>query len=240
MQATTTSPVIKRQLWAFVAMIAGTVATLVALGRGQLGWALGWAAVTLAAYAAARVWSREDPGPMPYLVRWILLVPRPYQSARQLRRVLAPRRGERILDVGPGLGVHALPIAAAVGPDGVLNALDIQHEMLGALMQRASQAGIANIVPTRADAAMLPFADHSFDGAYLISVLGEVPDRDAALQELRRVLKPSGRLVIGELCIDPDFIATTELLHRTGSAGFIFDGRVGPGLAYLARFKTAR
>jgi SAM-dependent methyltransferase len=60
--------------------------------------------------------------------------------------------------------------------------------MLDELMRRATQAGITNIAATHADARRLPFSNDTFDGAYLISVLGEIPDQEAALRELRRVL----------------------------------------------------
>jgi phospholipid N-methyltransferase len=61
---------------------------------------------------------------MPYFMRWVLLVPRGPHSPTRLRRVLQPRNGERILEIGPGVGVHALAIAAALWPDGVLDVLE--------------------------------------------------------------------------------------------------------------------
>ena len=56
----------------------------------------------------------------------------------------------------------------------------------------------------------MPFPDDSFDGAFLVTVLGEVPDQVAALRELRRVVRPNGRIVV-ELFGDPHMV--------TGSAG---------------------
>ena len=228
----------RRQMWAFWAMAGGAIMTVAALVRGAPAWALVWGIVTVAADRAARIWSRNEPGPMPYWMRWILLAPRPYQSARQLKRILDPRSGERMLEIGPGIGVHALRVAATLGPGGTLNVLDVQQEMLDDLMRRATEAGIGNIVATRGDARNLPFPNSTFDGAYLISVLGEIPDHDVALRELRRVLRPNGRLIVGEFFIDPDFITTAELRQRTSRAGFTFDRKIGPSLAYLARFNT--
>lgn len=224
------------QMWAFWAMLGGALMTVAALVRGAWAWALVLGLITVAADRAARIWSRHDPAPMPYWMRWILLAPRPYQSSGRLKRILDPRSGERLLEVGAGIGVHAFPVAAALGPGGTLNVLDVQPAMLDDLMRRATQAGVKNIVATRGDARTLPFPDRTFDGAYLISVLGEIPDDDLALQELRRVLKPNGRLVVGEFFIDPDFISTAELQQRISRAGFAFDRRIGPSLAYLARF----
>ena len=67
--------------------------------------------------------------------------------------------------------------------------------------RRARRAGVHNIVASRGDAERLPYPDGQFDAAYLIGVLGEIPDQTAALRELRRVLKPEGRLVIGEFFV---------------------------------------
>ncbi len=83
----------------------------------------------------------------------------------------------------------------------------------------------------------LPYRDATFDAAYVVGVFGEVPDEHAALQELRRVLKPTGRLVVGEVAFDPDFVTFGSLQERAERAGFVFERRVGGSLSYLARFR---
>ncbi len=119
----------------------------------------------------------------------------------------------------------------------MLDVLDVQAEMLDELMRRARQDGITNIVPTQSDATSLPYPDETFDGAYLIGVLGEIPDRDAALGELRRVLRLHGRLVIGEHFVDPDFVSLGSLRAHASLAGFGFRGKLGVPFAYFARFQ---
>ena len=113
-------------------------------------------------------------------------------------RGLEPRAGERLLEVGPGTGYYTIPLAGWIGPEGSLDILDVQQEMLDHT-RRAAEAGVANVAPTRADATSMPFPDDSFDGAFLVTVLGGVPDQVAALRELRRVVRPNGRIVVGEL-----------------------------------------
>lgn len=227
----------RRQDWAFLAAIAaGVLAVAVAL-RGELAWAGAWAVAAICAGAAARAWSRKYPGPMPYLIRWVLLLPRGLQSAERLKVILQPRRGERVLEIGPGIGIHAVPIASSLRPDGVLEVFDVQQEMLDDLMRRAMRAGVDNIKAKQGDAQKLPYPDRIFDAAYLIGVLGEVPDEAAALRELRRVLKDDGRLVVGEIAADPDFISLRTLREKTADAGFVFEQKHGPGFVYFARFR---
>lgn len=222
----------------FASLAAWGLALIMAL-RGKLRWAAILAMLALAADTTGRSWSRKSPVAMPYFMWWVLLLPRGPQSAKQLIAVLRPRSGERILEVGPGVGVHALPMAAAMLPDGVLDVLDMQQEMLDHLMRRAADRGLTNIVPAQGDAQRLPYPDGAFDAAYLFSVLGEIPDGQAALRELRRVLKPDGRLLVGEVVLDPDFISLRKLQTIAVDAGFAFAKKVGPSFAYSALFEPA-
>jgi ubiquinone/menaquinone biosynthesis C-methylase UbiE len=139
--------------------------------------------------------------------------------------------------LGPGLGQQAVQVAGWVGPVGRVDVLDLQQEMLDATVERARRHGIANVVPTLADASgRLPYEDSSFDAAYLSSVLGEIPDREGTLLELRRVLRPGGRLVVAEVALDPDFIPPARLRVLGEGAGLSFEGRFGPPFAYHAWF----
>jgi ubiquinone/menaquinone biosynthesis C-methylase UbiE len=176
---------------------------------------------------------------MPYFMRWVLHLPRGPQSPRGLRRILQPRSGERILEIGSGIGVHALSVAPLLLPDGSLDALDVQQEMVEELKRRAAESGIGNLVARQGDAQRLSYPDGTFDAAYLISVLGEIPDAAAALGELRRVLKPEGRLVIGEVVVDPDFIPLPALQESARDTGFVYERASGPRFAYFAAFRRA-
>ncbi len=230
---------LKRQIWSFYVAIGSAVIAVAALAVLKPILALASAVVAITAFLTARFWTRGDPIPMPYAMRWTLLGPRPFQSPSRLKDLLELKGGQWVLEIGPGLGEHALPMSSFLAPNGVLEVLDIQREMLDHLMRRAAHKGITNIVATQGDAAKLPYADGKFDGAYLIGALGEIPDREAALQELRRVLKPEGCLVIGEIIFDPDFVRLAELQRHLGQAGFAFERKAGPCWAYLARFKNS-
>ena len=69
-------------------------------------------------------------------------------------------------------------------------------------------------------------------------MLGEVPDQDAALREVARVVKPGGRIVVGETALDPHYVTFASLSERAERAGLELDRRVGGGLAYFARFRV--
>jgi ubiquinone/menaquinone biosynthesis C-methylase UbiE len=142
-----------------------------------------------------------------------------------------------LLEVGPGTGYYTLDIAEQLAPDGVLDILDLQQEMLDHTMRKTSERQISNIVPTQGDAQELPYPDDTFDAAYMRVTLGEVVEQDAALRELRRVLKPSGRLVVGEIFGDPPMVPFGSLRACAEAAGLRFEERLGGKLAYFACFR---
>ena len=226
------------QDWAFFASVVAALFTVWMTISGNLIAMFLGAGMTAVTGWASHALSRRYPRPMPYFVWWGLLWPRNFLAPNRLKTLLNPRAGERMLELGPGIGVHALPIATALASGGRLDVLDIQQRMLDRLARRAATAGVVNIVATIGDVHHLPYPSASFDGAYLIDALGEMPNPSAVLHELRRVLKPGGRLVIGEHVVDPDFVSLGRLKNLTRDAGFTFERRTGPIVIYLARFSV--
>ena len=179
-------------------------------------------------------WARTHPSACPYALRFFVEGPHPGIECEKLIAILAPRPGEQVLEVGPGTGYYSLDVAARLG-DGSLGVFDVQQEMLDHTMRAAAERGVSNIEPTRGDARALPYENASFDGAFLVTVLGEVPDQDAALRELARVLRPGGRLVVGELFGDPHMVGEKALRRRAATTGWRFERRVGPRFGFFAR-----
>jgi ubiquinone/menaquinone biosynthesis C-methylase UbiE len=163
--------------------------------------------------------------------------PHPIITRGRLRRVLEPKAGERVLEVGPGTGYYSLQMAEWLIPGGQLDLFDLQREMLDHTMGRAAERGVQNIIATQGDARQLPYADASFDAAFLVAVLGEIPDQQAAVDELARVLKPGGRLVVGELFGDPHWVRPKRLAELATAASLRDGGRLGTALGYFARFE---
>ena len=186
----------------------------------------------------AALWWRRHPSACPYSQRFWVEAPHPFITHARLREILEPRAGERLLEVGPGTGYYSLPVAGWLSPGGSLDVVDVQQEMLDHTLSRAGKEGIGNITPARADARELPFADDTFDGAYLVTVLGEIPDQDAALRELRRVVRPGGRIVIGELFGDPHMVTHAALARRAEDAGLRVESKLGGPLWHFTRLQA--
>jgi ubiquinone/menaquinone biosynthesis C-methylase UbiE len=188
-----------------------------------------------AAIAAAALWWRLNPSACPYSQRFWVEAPHPFITRARLREALEPRAGERLLEVGPGTGYYTLAVAGWLAPSGRLDILDVQQEMVDHTMRRAREEGVTGIEPACADARELPYPDATFDGAFLVTVLGEVPDRDAALRELRRVVRAGGRVVVGELFGDPHMVTRSALRRSAEAAGLRVDRVLGGPLWHFTR-----
>ena len=111
--------------------------------------------------------------------------------------VVRPRAGERILDIAAGSGDLARALAKRVGPQGEVWLTDINRRMLERGRDRLLDAGV--MAPAvQCDGERLPFADASFDAVTVGFGLRNLTHKDAALAEMRRVLRPGGRLVVLE------------------------------------------
>jgi ubiquinone/menaquinone biosynthesis C-methylase UbiE len=185
----------------------------------------------------AALWWRKNPSACPYGQRFWVEAPHPIVTRDRLREVLAPEPGERVLEIGPGTGYYTLDMAEWLmpGSGGTVEIFDLQQEFLDHVMRRAAERGLGNVVPTQGDATALPYEEDSMDAVVLTAVLGEIPDPSAALHEIHRVLKPDGRLVVGELFGDPHFTTRGSLKRQAAEAGLSYETHSGNRLAYFAR-----
>jgi ubiquinone/menaquinone biosynthesis C-methylase UbiE len=192
-----------------------------------------------AATLGAALWWRKNPSACPYGQRFWVEAPHPVITRERLRSVLAPEPGERVLEIGPGTGYYTLDLAEWVGDGGRVEIFDLQQEFLDHVGRRAAERGLGNVVPTQGDATGLPYEEDSVDAVVLTAVLGEIPDPVAALREINRVLKPGGRLVVGELFGDPHFTTRASLERQVAEAGLSFETHSGNWFAYFARLTPA-
>jgi len=192
-------------------------------------------AVAGATVAAAALWWRKNPSACPYGQRFWVEAPHPIITRERLRSVLEPEPGERILEIGPGVGYYTLDMAEWVGAEGSVEIFDLQQEFLDHVMMRAAERSLANIVPTQGDATAIPYEDDSVDAVVLTAVLGEIPEPVAALRQIQRVLKPDGRLIVGELFGDPHFTTQPALKRQASEADLAWETHSGNWFGYFAR-----
>jgi arsenite methyltransferase len=111
------------------------------------------------------------------------------------------RPGERVVDVGCGAGIDSLIAAKQVGPDGRVIGVDMTPYMLEKARRSAVETGLENVEFEEGYAEALPVEDGWADVVISNGVLNLMPDKAAALEEMSRVLKPGGRLQIGDILV---------------------------------------
>jgi ubiquinone/menaquinone biosynthesis C-methylase UbiE len=156
----------------------------------------------------------------------------PWRDRERILEHAGVAAGERVLEIGPGAGFITERAVVRVGESGRLVCLDIQLPMLRKVRARLGDAPAL----VCASGSELPFRDGAFDRAFLVRVLGEIPDRRGALAELRRVIRPGGELAVGEGIPDPDYIRTPVLRRLGEKAGFEVGERFGSWVDYTQRF----
>ena len=180
-----------------------------------------WLSPTILQAWWERLTGRLRPRACPYSLAGALEVPgrRLVAAPERVLHAIGVRAGETVLEIGPGTGFYSIEAARRVGARGRLICLDVQPEMLQHTRRRLRAASLeAGFV--QADACALPLRSASVDHVLLITVLGEVPDRPAALAEIGRVLHPGGRLSVAEQFPDPDFVTRRTLRRQLSAAGF--------------------
>ena len=111
------------------------------------------------------------------------------------------RPGERAVDVGCGAGMDSLIAGRMVGPEGRVIGVDMTQVMLEKARAAAEEAGLGNVEFHQSYAEELPVPDGWADVVISNGVLNLMPDKDAVLAEMVRVLKPDGRLQIGDILV---------------------------------------
>jgi ubiquinone/menaquinone biosynthesis C-methylase UbiE len=142
-----------------------------------------------------------------------------YNASSIIQR-LDLRPGMRILDAGCGPGRVTIPLAQAIGTHGEVVAIDIQPRMLRRARDKAQTAGLTNIQFQELAIEGGTLGNAQFDRVLLVTVLGEIPDRESAFQEIHRALKPRGVLSVTEIIFDPHYQSREVILRLAGSAGF--------------------
>ncbi|MFI7060351.1 methyltransferase domain-containing protein [Kribbella sp. NPDC050124] len=136
-----------------------------------------------------------DPG-ISRQVEVVYTAPDVVEQRRVVRAALALRPGDRVLDVGVGPGLLAAEMAPEVGPDGRICGIDVSDSMLDLARTRAEVPGGPRIELEPGSATNIPYPPESFDVVVSTQVFEYVDDLAGALEEVRRVLRPAGRVVL--------------------------------------------
>jgi arsenite methyltransferase len=154
--------------------------------------------------AAQRLYSEAELGALPSsAVDWALGVGNPVRHA-------ALRPGETVLDVGCGAGIDTILAARAVGSSGRAIGLDLLEEMRERARGHAQEAGVAEWTEfVRGEMEEIPLPDSSVDVVISNGVINLSPRKSRVLAEIRRVLRPGGRLSVADLTVNDEL--PTEL-----------------------------
>jgi len=116
--------------------------------------------------------------------------------------------GEVVLDLGCGAGMDMIIAAKAVAPNGRVIGIDYSEAMVASATKNAKRAGVMNVMVHRAPVEALPLPDASVDVAEANGVYNLAPEKERAVAEVYRVLKPGGRLVAAEIALRHDVPAS--------------------------------
>ena len=155
-------------------------------------------------------------------------------SPAKLAGRLPLRADANVLELGPGPGYFSGAVAQSLS-QGKLTLVDVQWEMLELAQKRLDSLGIKNVSYVQADATDLPFDKGTFDLAFLVSVLGEVGDREKCILEMHRILRPKGLLSITEHFGTPHAIPL-EKIKELVEDKFLPLKFFGKGCHYTANF----
>lgn len=144
--------------------------------------------------------------------------------------------GQRVLEIGPGPGRLLLPAAGRVAPGGEVVGIDIQPGMIDRLTRRMQAAHITNLTAVLGDATQPIVPAASFDVVFLVTTLGEIPDRAGVLRQCHRALKSGGILSISEMLPDPHYQSRSAVKRLAEAAGFRLQSVQGGMWLFTANF----
>jgi ubiquinone/menaquinone biosynthesis C-methylase UbiE len=196
--------------------VSGIFTALANLSATGLGALLGFK-------ATLRAQHNLQPHPLPHQFASLLDHPWRLQmiDPPQVLDLYGVAAGITVLDLGCGAGLFTCTAAHMVGAQGRVHGVDLQAAMLALAAERAINEGVSDWVSMHHCGAYdLPLPDDSVDIAVVVSTLGEIPNKPAALNELRRVLKPGGRLGVTEEMYSPSFVLPHNVHRQVQEAGF--------------------
>jgi ubiquinone/menaquinone biosynthesis C-methylase UbiE len=157
-----------------------------------------------------------------------------HNPERMLRPYVA--EGDIILDIGPGMGYFSIPLARMVGEEGKVIAADIQPKMLEALQRRARRCGVEQRVTTHLCKADSLGLDRPLDFVLAFWMVHEVPNHLAFFEEIKSLLKPSGKLLLAEPVLHVNQAMYEKTVKAAESVGLVLKEKPKISLSRSALF----
>jgi ubiquinone/menaquinone biosynthesis C-methylase UbiE len=177
-------------------------------------------------------------GVFPHQFAFTLLIPlrNIFLSPRRLISRLRLEKNFNVLEVGPGPGYFSTSIARIL-TEGKLTLADIQQEMLDKARKRITRRGITNVEYVLCDGEKFLLQDEIFDVIFMVTVIGEVENKENYMKEFHRLLKEGGILSISELKGDPDKLTISEVKELAAARDFVFSELFGDEDNYTINFR---
>lgn len=187
-----------------------------------------------------RFFSCRTTVPCPVWLAWLVEHDNPFFKINRAAIIIEHldlQQGMSVVDVGCGPGRLTIPVARRVGSHGEVVAMDIQAGMLSITQEKARAANLTNIKFLEAGIGEKKLEHNKFDRVLLVTVLGEIQNREIALKDIFDSLKPGGILSVTEIILDPHFQRRGTVLRLAHAVGFREKKAFGSCIAFTLNFE---
>ncbi|ABR47639.1 Methyltransferase type 11 [Alkaliphilus metalliredigens QYMF] len=177
-------------------------------------------------------------GIFPYQFAFTLLIPlrNVFLSPKKLIQRLELKENDNVLEVGAGPGYFSSKVAKSL-KNSKLTLADIQSEMLDLAKKRLTKKKVFNVEYHLCNGVDFPFETNKFDIIYMVTVLGEIENKQQYVKEFYRLLCPNGIISISEQGGDPDKMSIEEIKDLLHDCGFEFDKLYGRKSNFTINFR---